>query len=126
MKLSKKAIVSLVIVAIFLSSTLVVFSGKKSTHQDVTIIVDMGNGRIYKNTIGVGENTTALMALSSFAYSVDIQNGSVYCIADYCNTDISKWHTYSIKGETPQEINESIEDYVVSNGETLMFKYEGI
>ncbi|MCD6576222.1 MAG: hypothetical protein J7K73_03620 [Nanoarchaeota archaeon] len=126
MKLSKKAIVSLVIVAIFLSSTLVVFSGKKSSSQDVTIVVDMGNGKIYKNIIGVGENTTALMALSSFAYSVDIQNGSIYCIADYCNTDISEWHAYSIKNGALQEINKSIENYIVSNGETLMFKYEGI
>jgi len=86
----------------------------------------MGNGKVYKNVIAVGENTTALKALSSFAYSVEVRNGSVYCVADYCNTKVSEWHTYKIEDGNEIQINGSIEDYVVSKGDTLLFKYEAI
>ncbi len=126
MKLNKQTWISLLLVAIFLSSTLVVFSGKHTSKQEVTIMVDMGNGKVYKNTIAVGENTTALSALSSFAYSVDIKNGSIYCIADYCNTKVSEWKAYKIEDGNEIQITTPLEDYIVAKGDTLLFKYEAI
>jgi len=130
MKLSKKAIISLLLAGIFLSSVLVVFSGKHIKKEYATIIVDMGNNKVYKGEIPVVENTSALKALSQFAYSVDIQNGSIYCIADYCNNNISEWKFYKaerIDGRyNEEEINQSVENYLISNGETLIFKYEVI
>ncbi len=128
MKLSKKAILSLLLAGIFLSSVLVVFSGKSIKKEYATIIVDMGNNKVYKGEIPIVENTSALQALSQFAYSVDIKNGSIYCIADYCNNNISEWKFYKAEvsdvGYSEKEINQSVESYIISNGETLIFKYE--
>ncbi len=128
--LSKKTLLPLLLAGIFLSSVLVVFSSGGLQKKQAVIIVDMGQGQVYQGKIQINEKTTALTALSSFAYSVEIENGKVYCIANYCNTNVSVWKFYKLEqtslGSVEKEVNQSIENYKVEEGEILVFRYESI
>jgi hypothetical protein len=124
MKLNKKTIFSVTIAIIFLSSILVVLvTNKGNGSGDATIIIDMGNAGIYKNKIPITENTSALKALSSVAYSIKVSNGTIECVADYCNTNVSHWEVYKLEGGLTIPINESLEKYNLEKGDTIVFKY---
>lgn len=130
-RLSQKTItiiICIVCAAIFLISSIPLASyvGEKSK-KPAYIIVDMGNGQVYKGTIPLTENKTALYALSGFAYSVEIENGTVKCIANFCNTNSSAWKFYTTEtsalGPVEKEVNKNIETYQLSEGETFVFRY---
>lgn len=123
MKLSKKTIFSLLIAAIFLSSILVVLATNKRSAGEATIIVDLGFGKRYSNKIPIVGNLSALSAVSSMAYSIEIKNGTIYCIADYCNTNSSHWEVYKLENGFKIPINESLEKYQLKSGETIIFEY---
>ena len=127
--LSKKVGIPLILAAIFmLSSVVVLVNGSGMKKSIATIEVDLGQGQVYKNNIAISNGTTALAALSNMVYSVKIENGNAYCIADYCNTNISSWHVYNVEktkiGPVEKEINQSLESYNLSNGDFLVFRYE--
>ena len=127
--LSKKTGIPLILAAIFLlSSVVVLVNGSGIKKSSATIEVDLGQGDVYRNNIAITNETTALTALSNLVYSVKIQNGSAYCIADYCNTDTSRWHAYKVEesklGPVEKEINQSLESYKISQGDILVFRYE--
>ena len=123
MKLNKKTIFSLLIAVIFLSSILVVMMTNKSSKGEAIIIIDLGFGKRYSNHIPLTEGMTALNAISSMAYSVDIQNGTIDCIANYCNTNSSHWEVYEIENGFKLPLNDSLEKHELKNGETIMFEY---
>ena len=128
--LSKKTLIPLLLAAIFLGSVLAVFSSGGIQKNQAIVIVDLGQGQPYKGKVPVSNGTTALSALSGFAYSVEIKNGEISCVADYCNTNMSKWHFYKIEnsaiGPVEIEINQSIENYNIQKDDILIFRYETI
>ena len=128
--LSKKTLIPVLLAAIFLGSVLAVFSSGGIQKNQATVIVDIGQDPPYRGNVPVYEETTALSALSGFAYSVEMKQGEIDCIADYCNTNVSKWHFYKLEnsaiGPVETEINQSIENYNIQKEEVLVFRYETI
>ena len=126
---SKKTGIPLILAAIFmLSSVVVLVNSSGIKKSSATIEVDLGQGDVYRNSIAITNETTALTALSNLVYSVKIQNGNAYCIADYCNTNASSWHVYKVEkttmGPIEKELNQSLESFKISNGDILVFRYE--
>jgi len=129
MKLTKKSVLPIIIGVIFLSSILVVVvTGGGLAKNQAVVIVDLGDGKIYKGKLPIHENQTALKLLSNFAYSVEIENGKIKCVINYCNTNNSVWKFYKVEetqlGQTEVEVNQSVDKYIVSPNEVLIFRYE--
>lgn len=126
-KLNWKQIIPLGLAALFLISVLAVFSNSTGKTTQANIVVDMGQGSIYRGRLAVNENSTALNALSNFAYSVKIEDGKIDCIANFCNTNSSYWVFYTVEetqlGPVEKEVGENAEDYVLTPGETIVFRY---
>ena len=126
-RLNWKQIIPLVLAGLFMISIFAVFIGGEKKGGQVNIVVDMGQGNVYRGRISISENSTALNVLSNFAHSVKISEGRVSCIANFCNTNSSHWIFYTVEetalGPVEKEVEESIENYVLSPGETVVFRY---
>jgi len=126
-RLSWKQIIPLVLAGLFMISIFAVFIGGERKSSQANIVVDMGQGNVYRGRISISENSTALNVLSNFAYSVKISEGKISCIANFCNTNSSTWVFYTVEetalGPVEKEVEESIENYVLSPGETVVFRY---
>ena len=128
MKFNMKTIVPIFLALIFLGSVLAVFTyGGKAETGKAEIIVDFGQpNMVYKSVIDIAENTSAMRFLSSYATKIELENGQVDCIADYCNTNSSKWNFYVVESggygeKTPAE---NPEEYIVQFGDSIRFRYE--
>ena len=122
-----KTIVPLFIAVIFISSVLVVFGTSSKAKDSAQVTVDLGAyaQQPYRDNIPIGENATALDALSGFSgISFELEDGSLRCIADYCNTNQSVWRAYRVENNMEYPIEERLENYDVSNGDSILFRYE--
>jgi len=128
--LSWKQIIPLVLAGLFMISIFAVFIGGERSSSQANIVVDMGQGNVYRGRIAITENSTALNVLSNFAYSVKISEGKINCIANFCNTNTSHWVFYSVEetalGPVEKEVEQSIESYILTHGETIVFRYKFI
>lgn len=132
MDLSINRMLQLMMVALFgISAFFILFTGFGFERSRATVIIDLGEDGIFREDVPIREGeTTALSAISNIAYSVEISGGEIECIARFCNSRTRKWNFYvleeTIVGHTETDIDERIEDYKLSKGETILFRYEYI
>ena len=132
MKLPKfklKMIAPFGIAVIFISSIFVVFSSGGLQTQKATLIVDFSQpDMLFRQDSALGPNTTAVKLLSIYSPSLELKNKQMYCIIDYCNTNVTKWYFYVVadSGLGPQEVDPGIspDDYIVKNGDIVIFRYQ--
>ena len=126
MKITWKKLVPIFLALVFLGSVLAVFTtgGTKETNE-AEIVVDFGTpNQYYRSELKLVENSTALRLLSSYATRVQVDSGNVKCIADYCNTKNSQWNFYVLENGAEVLSEESVENYIVKDGELIIFRYE--
>jgi len=111
---------------IFVSSIFVVFTPSKGSEGEATIIVDLGFGKEYEGKMAVSEDTSLLLLLSHYTNSIEIENGSLKCVMDYCNNVNYAWKIYKIENETMVYFTGDLEDTKVKSGEAYKFVYEYI
>lgn len=132
MDLSLNRMLQILMVVLFgLSAFFIVFTGFGFERNRATLIIDLGEDGIFREEVPITEGkTTALNAISNIAYSVSISQGNVECIAHFCNTPHREWKFYRIEetvaGPIEIEVDEKIEDYTLSKGETILFRYRYI
>lgn len=124
-----KKIVPIFIALLFIGSILVVFTTGNRESNEARLVVDFGQpGLSFDQQIRVIENSSALRMLSSQVSQVEIENGKIKCIMDYCNTERGEWKVYKVIntpiGFQEEELNQSVEDYIVKKGEIILFRYE--
>jgi len=131
MKLPKfklKMIVPLFIAVIFISSIFVVFSSGGLQAHKARLIVDFGQpGLLFDREVALGANTTAIQLLSNYAQSIELKDTQIYCIIDYCNTNLTKWY-FSTVNEMGMEADPGIspDSYIVKDKDVILFRYEVI
>jgi hypothetical protein len=131
-KLTWKTILPLAVALIFLSSIFVVFSSRGTSGKNkVYITVDLGTpDHVYNGLVNAGENATALGVLSSYAGKVELKNGKINCVLNYCNSNHSVWKFYKVEegaiGPQETEINETPENVFITGGDRLVFRFETI
>ena len=130
MDLSINRMLQLLMVVLFgISAFFILFTGFGFERNRATIIIDLGEDGIFREEVNIREGeTTALNAISNIAYSVEISAGEIECIARFCNTRTREWNFYKIEetalGHNEIEVEEKIEDYILSKNEVVLFRYE--
>lgn len=128
-KFNLKLILPLFIALIFISSIFVVFSSGGIKMNKARLIVDFGQpGMLFDKEIALASNTTAVRLLSANAQRIELKDKQIYCIVDYCNTNVTKWYFYTVKdtGLGPQETYPGVppDDYIVQNNDIILFRYQ--
>jgi hypothetical protein len=124
-----KTIVPIFIAVIFVSSIFVVFGGGSSNSANARLVIDFGQPNMYyDSTVMIGNDTTALRMLSANANEVTLENGSIKCVMDYCNTEKGNWKFYKVE-PTPIGFNtivpeQTAEGYIVQKDDVILFRYE--
>jgi hypothetical protein len=124
-----KTLVPIFIAVIFISSIFVVFERSPGNSASARLVVDFGQPNMsYDNTVMIGNDTTALRLLSAHANEVILENGSIKCIMDYCNTEKGIWKFYKIEpnplGFDTIVPEQTAESYTVQKGDIILFRYE--
>lgn len=125
-KPSMKKLIPIFIALVFLGSVLAVFGQSSRASSTAEITVDLGAyaSQPYTSELPINENETALQLLSTYTGNLELDNGYLACVSEYCNTNNTQWKVYTLENGLEVPINQTLENYQVSPEEHLVFRYE--